>query len=140
MQSEFGHQSELNRARQNIAKLEERQNRSFIEELSTAKLVARLEGELQSKDRELVRLEATTNTVARLERELLVSLRLILSRLSCRAVVAKQRPGVGAVRRHCEHGGTVGECVATQGKRALKHRPCAGAVGSQYEHGGTVRE
>jgi hypothetical protein len=70
LQPEFGHQTELAQAREIIVKLEERQNRSFTEELSSAKLVARLESELQSKDREAVRLEAAANTVARLESEL----------------------------------------------------------------------
>ena len=72
MQPEFGHHTELAVSRESIAiaKLEERQSRLFIEELSTAKLVARLESELQSKDRELVRLEAITNSVARLQSEL----------------------------------------------------------------------
>ena len=69
MQPEFGHHTELAVSRESIAiaKLEERQSRLFIEELSTAKLVARLESELQSKDRELVRLEFT---VTRLESEM----------------------------------------------------------------------
>jgi predicted RNase H-like nuclease (RuvC/YqgF family) len=67
----IGLPTELIRARENIAKLEERQNRSFVEELSAAKLVARLESEAQSKDRELMRLEiGTTDTVTRLESEL----------------------------------------------------------------------
>jgi small-conductance mechanosensitive channel len=66
----IGHPAELIRARENIAKLEERQKQSLTEELSSAKLVARLESQLQSKDRDLVRLEATINTVARLESEL----------------------------------------------------------------------
>ena len=46
------------RQTQSIARLEERQHQSFIEELSAAKTVARLEAELKAKDREVARLEA----------------------------------------------------------------------------------
>jgi hypothetical protein len=46
------------RQNQSIAKLEERQNQSFIEELTAAKKVARLEAELRAKEREVGRLEA----------------------------------------------------------------------------------
>jgi hypothetical protein len=51
-------QGELGRARESIARLEDRQNRSFCEELSAAKTVARLESELKAKDRELIKLGA----------------------------------------------------------------------------------
>merc|ERR1719272_1887647 len=53
-------QQELARARESIAKLEERQNRSFVDQLAGVKTIARLESDLKVKEREvaMVRLEA----------------------------------------------------------------------------------
>jgi hypothetical protein len=72
-QSSFLHpdagQHELARARESIAKLEEKQNRSFVEEVNSAKAMTKLEcelkaialihqSEIQAKDCAVIRLEA----------------------------------------------------------------------------------
>jgi hypothetical protein len=68
-------QGELGRARETIARLEDRQHHSFCEELSAAKAVARLESELNAKDRELVKMEAEMKALhaARLNDQLIAA-------------------------------------------------------------------